>query len=63
MTFSGWVRFELQEPQLAAIDRAPEIPWHTWLRYLAAAISMYYLPTAMRYLDRYNGHVDIPTRD
>jgi hypothetical protein len=52
--FTGCVRFQIQEPPLAAIDRAPYIPWWAPAVYVLLAAGLFYLPKILRRLDRFS---------
>ncbi|NTB05878.1 hypothetical protein [Agrobacterium tumefaciens] len=51
MTFIAAIWHAVQTPPLAAIDRAPNVPWYTPLCYLGYAIALYFTPSVLRLLD------------
>ena len=51
ITFIGTIRHVVQTPPLAAIDRAPDVPWYTSLCYLGYAIVLYFTPSVSRWFD------------
>jgi hypothetical protein len=52
MLLGGWIWFHLQSPAVPAVDRAPEVAWRTWFRFLGAAASLNLLAVVIEKSER-----------
>ncbi|CAN7633337.1 hypothetical protein [Massilia sp. LjRoot122] len=52
LLFIGWIWSAVQVPPVAAIDRAPNVPWYGPPTYFIYSVVLYFFPTVLRWLDQ-----------